>query len=169
MSGYRFERIRILLVDDDAHMRRLVIAILKAFGIQELGEAPDAESAWRMLRENTPDIVILDWAMEGMSGIDFTRRIRTHPQCPNPFLPVIMLTAQTQLDRVQQARDCGINEFLAKPVSAKALLSRLVSVIEQPRPFVRTTRYFGPCRRRRTGQQYQGPERRDETAAAAAE
>jgi hypothetical protein len=61
---------------------------------------------------------------------------------------------------VRLARDAGINEFLAKPVSVKAIMSRLLAVIEHPRPFVRTKVYFGPCRRRRGAAQYQGPERR---------
>jgi DNA-binding response OmpR family regulator len=63
---------------------------------------------------------------------------------------------------VQQARDAGINEFLAKPVSVKAMLARLTAVIEYPRPFVRTANYFGPCRRRRNSEDYAGPERRSE-------
>jgi hypothetical protein len=61
---------------------------------------------------------------------------------------------------VRLARDAGVNEFLAKPVSVKAILTRLISVIEHPRPFVRTKTYFGPCRRRRVDDEYRGPERR---------
>ena len=71
-----------------------------------------------------------------------------------------MLTGHTSVDHVQAARDAGVNEFLAKPVSSKAILSRLVAVIEHPRPFVRTKVYFGPCRRRRREGDYHGPERR---------
>lgn len=160
MSGYRFDRLKILVVDDNPHMRKLVIAILQAFGVAENLEAPSGEKAWAMLRETNPDIIVLDWVMDGMSGIDLVRMIRTDPASANPFVPVIMLTGYTQADRVERARDAGINEFLAKPVSPKALMSRLVSVIEQPRPFVRTGGYFGPCRRRRGTEIYAGPERR---------
>jgi len=66
---------------------------------------------------------------------------------------------------VRQARDAGTNEFLAKPVSANAILTRLLAVIEHPRPFVRTKVYFGPCRRRRTRDEYEGPERRQPSNA----
>ncbi len=84
-----------------------------------------------------------------------------HPQTsPNPFVPVIMLTGHTHIDHVRQARDAGVNEFLAKPVSVKAIMTRLISVIEHPRPYVRTKAYFGPCRRRRGADEYRGPERR---------
>ena len=62
-----------------------------------------------------------------------------------------------------KARDAGINEFIAKPVSVKTMMSRLVAVIEHPRPYVRTTVYFGPCRRRRSAEEYRGPERRSES------
>ena len=73
---------------------------------------------------------------------------------------MIMLTGHTQIDQVRQARDAGINEFLAKPVSVKTIMTRLVAVIEHPRPYVRTKAYFGPCRRRRGSEEYRGPERR---------
>jgi len=102
----------------------------------------------------------MDWMMEGMSGIELTRMIRTNPQSPNPFVPVIMLTGHTLIEDVNKARDAGINEFIAKPVSVKTMMQRLVAVIEHPRPYVRTAAYFGPCRRRRSDSDYRGPERR---------
>jgi DNA-binding response OmpR family regulator len=77
-----------------------------------------------------------------------------------------MLTGHTSVERVRLARDAGVNEFLAKPVSVKAMLTRLTAVIEHPRPFVRTKVYFGPCRRRRGADEYRGPERRVGAAAA---
>jgi CheY-like chemotaxis protein len=159
MSGYRFDKLKVLVVDDSAPMRKLVAEILHAFGVTTIFESPDAERAWSMLREFCPDVLILDWQMEGMSGIELVKKIRTSGDSANPFVPVIMLTGHTHIDRVREARDAGVNEFLAKPVSVKGILTRLVSVIENPRPFVRTKDYFGPCRRRRTDE-YRGPERR---------
>jgi CheY-like chemotaxis protein len=167
MGEYRFDQLRILVVDDSAHMRKLVSAILQAFGVTEISEAPSGEKAWGMLRETRPDIIVLDWVMDGMSGIDLVRRIRTDTTSANPFVPVIMLTGYTQADRVERARDAGINEFLAKPVSPRALMQRLMSVIDQPRPFVRTGSYFGPCRRRRGTEIYTGPERRNGSGGVA--
>ena len=166
MSGYRFDRLKILVVDDNAHMRKLVVTILRAFGVVDIYEAQDGERAWAVQREANPDVIVLDWMMEGMSGLDFTKMVRTSPQTPNPFVPIIMLTGYTHADYVQQARDAGVNEFLAKPVSVSAILTRLISVIEHPRPYVRTKSYFGPCRRRRANSDYSGPERRDMAVAA---
>jgi CheY-like chemotaxis protein len=160
MDGLRFDKLRVLVVDDNQHMRKLIIAVLQAVGVRDLFEAPDGEHAWAHLRESNPDVIILDWQMTGMTGLEFIRLLRNSPRSPNVFVPVIMLTGHTHLDHVRQARDAGVNEFLAKPVSVKAILSRLVNVIEHPRPYIRTQYYFGPCRRRRSVTVYTGPERR---------
>ncbi|MGN6514859.1 MAG: response regulator [Rhizomicrobium sp.] len=160
MSGYRFDRLKVLVVDDNPHMRRLVGTILNAFGATQISEAADGPRALTLTREINPDVIVLDWMMEGMSGIEVAKTIRTSPTSPNPYIPIIMLTGHTSAECVQQARDAGINEFLAKPVSVKAMLARLTAVIEYPRPFVRTSVYFGPCRRRRN-EDYRGPERRE--------
>lgn len=166
MSGYRFDRLKVLVVDDNPHMRRLVVAILQAFGTTQVFEAVSGERAMSLMREINPDVIILDWMMDGMSGVEFTQKVRTSPASCNPYVPIIMLTGLTSAECVQQARDAGVNEFLAKPVSVKAILSRLTSVIEHPRAFVRTSVYFGPCRRRRHPDEYRGPERRAENEGA---
>jgi two-component system chemotaxis response regulator CheY len=168
MSGYRFDRVKVLVVDDNAHMRKLVTTILQAFGVHTIFEAANGDDAWTALREYNPDVVVLDWVMEGRSGLELIGMIRTNPAVPNPFVPVIMLTGHTSLDHVRQARDTGVNEFIAKPVSVKTMMARLVSVIEHPRPYVRTGGFFGPCRRRRV-EMYSGPERRVEKTKIAAE
>ena len=168
MSGYRFERLKVLVVDDNQHMRKLVVTILQAFGVVQIFEAADGDRAWAMMREANPDVVILDWMMEGLSGIDLVKMVRTSSQTPNPFVPIVMLTGYSKAEYVRLARDAGCNEFLAKPVSVKAIMSRLVAVIEHPRPFVRTKFYFGPCRRRRGKEEYRGPERRAMQADAPA-
>ena len=169
MNRYRFERLKLLVVDDNVHMRKLVTTILHAFGVVQIQEADSGDSAWTTLREANPDVVVLDWVMEGMSGIELVKMIRTSPASPNAFVPVIMLTGHTSTEHVRDARDAGINEFIAKPVSVKTMMLRLMSVIDHPRPFVRTNSYFGPCRRRRDSEDYQGPERRAETCKQAAE
>jgi len=169
MSGYRFDRLKVLVVDDNAHMRKLVVTILQAFGVSQIHEADSGNRAWTVLRESNPDVIVADWVMEGMSGIELVQKIRTDPSTPNPFVPVIMLTGHTHIDHVRQARDAGVNEFIAKPVSVKTMMSRLVAVIEHPRPYVRTSAYFGPCRRRRGVDEYRGPERRADTKQQAAE
>ena len=119
--SYRFDRLRMLVVDDNVHMRKLVVTILQAFGCTMIKEADGGEKAWVVLKDFNPDVVVLDWMMEGLSGLDLVQMIRTDPQTPNPFVPVIMLTGHTHIDRVRQARDAGINEFIAKPLTPDAL------------------------------------------------
>lgn len=160
MGGLRFDKLRVLVVDDNQHMRKLVVAILQAFGVRELFESPDGEHAWKNLRDSNPDVIILDWQMTGMTGLEFVRLVRNSPKSFNMFVPIVMLTGHTHIDHVRQARDAGANEFLAKPVTVKGIMSRLLAVVEHPRPFVRTQSYFGPCRRRRSLVKYTGPERR---------
>ena len=164
--AYRFDRVKVLVVDDNPHMRVLVSAVLQAFDIKTIFEANSAEAAWATLSTTPCDVILLDWVMTGMSGLDLTKRIRTAPESPNPFVPIVMLTGHTSLEYVRAARDAGVNDFLAKPVSAKAILTRLLSIIEHPRPFVRTKVYFGPCRRRRRDESYGGPERRSDADMA---
>jgi two-component system, chemotaxis family, chemotaxis protein CheY len=168
MSGYRFDRLRVLMVDDNPHMRRIVATIMNAFGVTQILEAENAEAGWKVLREANPDVVITDWMMGEMNGVDFVKMVRTSAGTANPFVPIIMLSGYTSAELVRDARDAGVNEFLAKPVSVKSMLTRLTAVIEHPRAFVRTKGYFGPCRRRRNLEEYKGPERRDVAEAAVA-
>jgi DNA-binding response OmpR family regulator len=95
-----------------------------------------------------------------MDGIALTRHIRTSENSPNPFMPIIMVTGHTERARVEEARDAGVTEFLAKPVTPKNLYSRIAEIVERPRAFVRTESYFGPDRRRKTLDSYGGPWRR---------
>ena len=161
--SYNFDRLRVLVVDDNLHSRTLVSAVLRAFGVTTVFEATSGEEGWKILTERRCDLVFVDWVMDGMSGLEFSQMIRTAEDSPNQFVPIVMVTGHTSLERVRAARDAGINEFLAKPVSSKSILARLISVIENPRPFVRTKSYFGPCRRRRRTE-HRGPERRVEAS-----
>jgi DNA-binding response OmpR family regulator len=78
----------------------------------------------------------------------------------NPYVPIIMLTGHSEKKRVVSARDAGVTEFLAKPISAKSLYERILNVVANPRPFIRSKTYFGPDRRRNINQNYVGAERR---------
>lgn len=160
--NYNLERLNFLIVDDNKHMRALVKTILHALGVKNVNEATDGADAFKELRHFPADIVICDWNMEPLDGLDFVRLMRTGSDSPNPFVPIIMLTGHTEMNRVVEARDAGVHEFIAKPISAKGLYSRIRSVIEKPRPFIRTKTYFGPDRRRKNSPNYNGPERRKE-------
>ena len=112
------------------------------------------------MRRWPADLAIVDFHMSPIDGVEFTRLVRQASDSPNPFLPIIMLTGYAERSRVEEARDAGVTEFIVKPVTAKAVLSRLQNVIYKPRPFVQTKTYFGPDRRRRADNDYAGPSRR---------
>lgn len=157
--GYNLSKLRVLIVDDSKNMRMLVKTILNALGVQTVREAADGQTAMQELRAGPIDVAIVDWVMEPMDGLEFVRQVRTAEDSPNTFLPIIMMTGHTEKNRIFKARDSGVTEFLAKPITAKMLLLRLTNIIENPRPFVRAKGYFGPDRRRRS-EDYGGPERR---------
>ena len=158
--SYRLENLRILVVDDNAHTRQLLRAILNAIGIRAIEVAEDGIQGFDSFCRFDYDLVFTDYEMEPITGIDLTELIRTSSKSPNPYIPVIMISAYSDEARVQMARDHGVTEFLAKPFTVERLMERLETVIENPRPFVRTDSYFGPDRRRQQDQFYCGPERR---------
>ena len=154
------ENVNFLIVDPNTFMRSLIKNVLHVFGADKFIEANDGADAFEAMQKLAPDIIITEWMMDPLDGLDFTRLVRTGKDSINPFVPIIMMTAYSELKRVVEARDTGITEFIAKPLSAKTLMSRVTAVIEHPRPFIRSPRYFGPDRRRRESSDYKGPERR---------
>jgi len=156
----RFELLKILLVDDNHHMRVLLSEILRAIGVRQVFEANDGAEGLQLMRTHQIDIIMTDLAMQPLDGIDFVRLLRNSADSPNPMAPVIMITGHSTHKRVNEARDVGVTEFLSKPVTAKGVLERIGRVVDSPRPFVRTNTYFGPDRRRKADPNYSGPYRR---------
>lgn len=155
ISGLRF-----LIVDDNAHMRRIVRTLLHGFGVREVYEAEDGAAGLEAFQNFSPDIIIADWVMPVFDGHELVQMIRRPDSKLNPYVPIIMLTGHSERRRVIQARDAGVHEFLCKPISAKALYERIATIVLNPRPFVRTKNYFGPDRRRASNTTWDGKERR---------
>jgi CheY-like chemotaxis protein len=164
----RFKLLKILVVDDNPHMRTIITEVLRAIGVRDLYEASNGDEAMHKLRAHAVDILLTDLAMEPTDGIELVRRLRTNQDSPNQMLPVIMVSGHASERRVRQARDAGVNEFLAKPITVRGVIERIVEVIDRARPFVRCESYFGPDRRRHEDVAYMGPRRRstDEGADA---
>ncbi|WP_232314884.1 response regulator [Oceanibaculum pacificum] len=166
MGAYNFERMTVLVVDDNRHMRVLVRTILESLGCRNIVEGKHGQDAMEKMTHYRIDLVIVDWNMEPMDGIQFSRWVRNSADSPDPFTPIIMLTGHTEKEKVLGSRDAGVTEFMAKPVTARALYTRIVSIIETPRPFIRTEHYFGPDRRRQI-LPYPGEDRRVTTPTPA--
>lgn len=140
--------LKILTIDDNRHMRMVIKSLLHAIGCVHVREAGDAALAFKEMQNFPADLIIVDWAMEPLDGLDFVRLVRTAKDSRNPYVPIIMLSGYTEYRRVSEARDAGVSEFLAKPVSAQQLSSRITSLFKHPRDFVRVKNYCGPDRRR---------------------
>jgi two-component system chemotaxis response regulator CheY len=160
MARINFYRLRFLVIDDNAHMRRILRALLQGFGARDVYEAEDGAAGLEAFTHYMPDVVLTDWTMPIFDGLELAQMIRQPGANANPYVPIIMLTGHAEKKRVVGARDAGITEFLAKPISAKALYQRVFNVVANPRPFIKTKTYFGPDRRRNVNLSYVGPERR---------
>jgi two-component system chemotaxis response regulator CheY len=144
----RFAAAKVVVVDDEHYMRKVVRTMLMSIGVQNIYDAPDGEAGLELIRKVAPDVVILDWQMPGLDGPGFVRIVRSPATFPYPNVPIIMLTGHGERARVIEAVKIGVNEFLLKPVSVKALQDRMVSVLTQPREVVKSGDYYGPVPRR---------------------
>lgn len=163
MSAGYLKEVKFLVVDANPFMRSIVRRVLKSFDALEVREADDGADAMdAMIMGNfKPDVVITDWVMEPINGIELTRWLRTGNDSPDPYMPIIMMSAHSEQGKVTEARDTGVNEFLVKPLSAQGIIKRIQMVIERPRAYIRTTKYFGPDRRR-VDRGFHGVERRSD-------
>ncbi len=113
-----FETLRVLLVDDNQHMRAIVTTVLAGVGVKHVRETRDGAEALEALRDWPADLAIVDFQMFPVDGVEFTRMVRNAPDSKNPYLPIIMMTGHSEKSRVMEARDAGVTEFVAKPLTA---------------------------------------------------
>jgi two-component system phosphate regulon response regulator PhoB len=122
---------RILLVEDDAALAELLIYHFTREGF-EIQQTADGEEAMLLASESAPDLVLLDWMIEGLSGIEVCRRLRRLPDTAN--VPIIMLTARgEEADRVR-GLETGADDYVTKPFSPRELVARVGAVLRRVRP-----------------------------------
>ena len=143
-----FAPTKVLVVDDEHYMRKVIRTLLMSIGVRNIFEAADGIAGLDLIRSRQPDVVILDWEMPGLDGAGFVRMVRSPATFPYPDVPIIMLTGHGERSRVVEAISIGVNEFLLKPVSSKALQDRMISVLANPRPLIRQGDYYGPAPRK---------------------
>lgn len=156
---YRFDGLSILVVDDNRFVRSILVTILKGLGIGKVMQADNGEEAMAVLDVSAQmdstggrdvDIVFADHLMEPLDGIGLLKWIRGHESDRVRFLPYVMMSGEADETAVRLARDAGVTEYLAKPMSVMNVVTRLLAIIDRPRPFVRAPNYFGPDRRRQS-------------------
>ena len=152
-------RVSCLVVEDSTFIRSLVVACLNALGVRQIKLAEHGGDAIEFLKLQkldpmkagglSVDLIISNWQMSPVDGMILLRWVRRHAESLIRFVPFGMLSGLSAGQKVADARDAGVTEFLAKPFSVAMLAQKLQTVIERPRQFVHTSSYFGPDRRRR--------------------
>jgi two-component system, OmpR family, phosphate regulon response regulator PhoB len=124
-------RAKMLLVEDDAALAELLVWHFQREDF-EIRHTADGEEALLIAQENTPDLVLLDWMIEGLSGIEVCRRLRRMPQTQN--LPIIMLTARGEEEDRVRGLETGADDYVTKPFSPRELVARVGAVLRRVRP-----------------------------------
>jgi len=124
-------RAKMLLVEDDAALAELLVYHFKREDF-DVRQTPDGEEALLMAQESPPDIVLLDWMVEGISGIEVCRRLRRMPETAN--VPIIMLTARGEEEDRVRGLETGADDYVTKPFSPRELVARVGAVLRRVRP-----------------------------------
>lgn len=167
--------VNLLVVNGDSVVANMLKDVLISLGFGTVVIAEDGYKAVKVMKEIDIDLVITDWELSPKedfslneddfdkviipinidmwspippkNGSSFVRYLRTSKHSPNPYVAIIMLTSNAQENRIQYARDSGVNEIMLKPVSAEALCYHIIQVIDHQRAFITSQNYKGPCRR----------------------
>ena len=133
----------VLVADPSTNMAGLVTVMLRSLGRKDIREAYDATKAMTELMRRSFDVVIINDTLGSMDGVDFTRKLRANAECPNRLVPIIMISAAPDAERIAAARDAGVTEFLRKPFAANHLEARLSSIQAHPRGFIDAEQFKG--------------------------
>ncbi|MBI1327295.1 MAG: response regulator [Alphaproteobacteria bacterium] len=159
--AFKFEKLSVLVVEDTPPMQKLIASVLESIGVKRMNVAENGQRGFDMFCRDNHDIIISDWLMSPVDGLELVRLVRNEASSPNRLVPVIMLTGYNSLGRVMTARDAGVTEFLVKPFTAGDVAKRIAHVINKPRDYIDSAEYFGPDRRRHNDPNYKGPWRRE--------
>ena len=168
MAAFDFSRLGVFVVEDNDYIRTVLENLLRQFRFGRISSAANGEEAIERMKtvgkvgkSQVPDIILSDLVMAPINGLLFLRWLRSAKESPSRMIPFIMLSGAADTIYVNAARDLGVTEFLAKPFSAASVYRHLLQVIERPRQFVTTTKFFGPDRRRRREGEWKATERRE--------
>ncbi len=118
----------VLIVDDEAPIREMIAVALQIAGYQCL-EAENAQIAHALIVDHQPDIILLDWMMPEISGLELARRLKREPMSAE--IPIIMLTARGEEDNKIQGLEAGADDYITKPFSPRELIARLKAVLRR--------------------------------------
>ncbi|MDP6786485.1 MAG: response regulator [Rhodospirillales bacterium] len=134
--------LRILILDDDTDDRARVRAGLVDLGVADVAVADDPLAALDAMRARAVDVLVTE------RYLSFVRFLRTNRKRPASRVPILMVSFRSRQADIHEARDAGVDDFLAKPVDTRRLLDRIVAAVDRSQPFVDCEAYVGPDRRR---------------------
>jgi two-component system, chemotaxis family, chemotaxis protein CheY len=138
------ENLAILIVDESQYMRKLTRTMLMNIGVKAIFEAGDGVAALDAIRSANPDVAIIDWELPVLSGLQVVKIVRSPDVFPKPHLPIIMMSTGASRADVAEAMRLGVNEFLVKPTSPRALQDRLLSIVVKPRRMLQVGNHVVP-------------------------
>ena len=147
----RERRANVLIVSSNSHVRGILRDLFICIDMANLKAVDTGESGLNLLSKNSYDLCIFDLDTGSMTPFEFVSGARA-PRNERPFLPIIMVSDKTDPAYIEDARDVGITEFLAKPITPANFYGRLRDAMERPRSLVYSSTYAGPDRRRATRQ-----------------
>ena len=126
--------VRVLIVEDNQYLRKLVRNLLINIGVKQIDEVEEALAVLETIRITDPDLVMLEWELPLLNGAELTRIIRTPGLLVRAGVPIILFSATASQARVAEAKRLGVDAYLTMPISAKALADRIVTILAKPRP-----------------------------------
>ena len=157
-------KLSVLVVDDSEPMQKLLQVLLTSYGATEVTQAGNGAEALAILKEKSFDLIVTDLAMRPMDGMEFSRHLRTPGSLVSPDVPVLMITAHSDLPTIKAALDAGVTEFLVKPITSGSLYVQLDKALQSASPAISAQDYNGP-NRRRLSDKAPSPDRRKADAA----
>lgn len=152
--------VSVLVADAELNILGLTRSLLNGFGIRKVKLLSDAYAVLDIVEAGGIDVLMVDADLAPLNGLEITKYVRLNKASHDRYLPVILTTTRPSMSLIMKARNIGVTELLAKPMTMRAVEQRVRAVVERPRPFVRCPNYFGPDRRRGQDPRYQGPDRR---------
>lgn len=158
---------KFLIVDSSSHMRQILEAVIRGFGVRRVSHATYGHEADALMRQTVFDVVMIDYVLHDRDGIGLIRQVRHDATHPNRYSAFVGVSSSTERRRIEAARDAGVSELCCKPIIPKDMFRKLVAACDYPRGFVLSPAYIGPDRRRRNPDSWTGEERRADRKAGA--
>jgi len=124
------KNMRVFIVDDYNTMLRILRNLLRQLEINQVEEATDGETAFQLMLKMPPELIISDWNMAPMTGLELLRKVRAEPKLRR--IPFIMVTAESKTENVIAAKQAGVSNYIVKPFNAETLRAKIVSVTSVP-------------------------------------